>query len=130
MPIAGVLRDELTAYAALTGSREGLGVPPPGRAPVLGGRRLAPGARRVGEGEAGAARADRAALLPTHLRELAYRGGVNPKKVASYMGHADVSTTLNVYAKLFEAHEAETLEKLDELLTRHDTAARLASLNS
>jgi hypothetical protein len=44
------------------------------------------------------------------------------------MGHAGVAITLDRYAKLFERHEQETLEKLDAFLERADTAARLAQV--
>jgi hypothetical protein len=43
-------------------------------------------------------------------------------------GHAGIAITLDRYAKLFERHEQETLEKLDAFLERADTAARLAQV--
>lgn len=59
---------------------------------------------------------------------LLIEAGVSAKKVSTYMGHAGVSITLDRYAKLFDRHERDTLDKLDSFLERADTAARLAQV--
>ncbi|HLL92418.1 MAG TPA: tyrosine-type recombinase/integrase [Solirubrobacteraceae bacterium] len=43
--------------------------------------------------------------------------GVGPVAIASYMGHADVRVTLNVYAHLFNTAEAESAAALDAYLS-------------
>ena len=42
--------------------------------------------------------------------------GVNMKAVSSYMGHASVVLTLDLYGHLMPGHEAEAVEKIDAYL--------------
>lgn len=62
----------------------------------------------------------RAALLPTlkfhALRHtyasLCVAAGISPLEIARFMGHAKVTTTLTVYAHLFEDDHADTMAAL------------------
>ena len=54
--------------------------------------------------------------------------GVNAKALSSYMGHASVSTTFDMYGKLMAGNEDEAAARLDGFLARADTAARLAEI--
>jgi integrase len=42
--------------------------------------------------------------------------GLNPKKVQVYMGHSSISTTLNIYAHLFDGNEEESVKIIDNFL--------------
>ena len=44
------------------------------------------------------------------------RAGVNVKALATYMGHASISITLDRYGHLLPGNEAEAAELLDALL--------------
>jgi integrase len=54
--------------------------------------------------------------------------GVNAKALSTYMGHANISITLDKYGHLMPGNEAEAAGLLDAYLERADTAARLAQL--
>jgi integrase len=54
--------------------------------------------------------------------------GVNAKALSTYMGHANISITLDRYAHLMPGNEEEAAGLLDVYLERADTAARLATL--
>jgi integrase len=54
--------------------------------------------------------------------------GVNAKALSTYMGHANVSVTMDRHAHLMPGNEAEAASLLDAYLARSDTAARLAQL--
>jgi integrase len=55
--------------------------------------------------------------------------GVNAKALQTYMGHASIQITMDLYGKLFPGNEAEAAGLLDAYLARADTAARLAQLD-
>jgi integrase len=55
--------------------------------------------------------------------------GVNAKALSTYMGHANISITLDRYGHLMPGNEAEAAGLLDAYLERSDTGARLAQLN-
>ena len=83
-----------------------------------------------------AARAWRDAKLePITLHEcrhtfasLMIAAGVNAKALSEYMGHANISITLDRYGHLMPGNEEEAAGLLDAYLDRADTAARLAAL--
>lgn len=54
--------------------------------------------------------------------------GVNAKALSTYMGHANISITLDRYGHLMPGNEDEAASLLDAYLARSDTAARLAQL--
>ena len=55
--------------------------------------------------------------------------GVNAKALSTYMGHANISITLDRYGHLMPGNEDEAAGLLDAYLERADTAARIAVLN-
>lgn len=55
--------------------------------------------------------------------------GVNAKALSTYMGHANISITLDKYGHLFPGSEDEAAGLLDAYLARADTAARLAQID-
>jgi integrase len=54
--------------------------------------------------------------------------GVNAKALSIYMGHANISITLDLYGHLFPGNEDEAAALLDAFLERADTQARLAQI--
>jgi integrase len=54
--------------------------------------------------------------------------GVNAKALSTYMGHANISITLDRYGHLMPGNEEEAAGLLDAYLERADTAARLAQV--
>jgi integrase len=54
--------------------------------------------------------------------------GINPKLISTYMGHANISITLDRYGHLMANAEAETASQFDAYLSRADTAGRLAQI--
>jgi integrase len=54
--------------------------------------------------------------------------GVNAKALSTYMGHANISITLDRYGHLMPGNESEAAALLDAYLQRSDTAARVAQL--
>jgi integrase len=79
----------------------------------------------------------RAGLAPIGLHEARHTfasvliaAGVNAKAITTYMGHASVQTTYDLYGKLMPGSESEATALVDAYLNRTDTAARLAQLES
>ncbi len=56
--------------------------------------------------------------------------GVNAKALSTYMGHANISITLDRYGHLMPGNEDEAAGLLDAYLVRADTAARLAAVGA
>lgn len=54
--------------------------------------------------------------------------GVNAKALSTYMGHANISITLDRYGHLMPGNEEEAAGLLDAYLERADTEARTAQL--
>jgi hypothetical protein len=52
--------------------------------------------------------------------------GVNAKGLSTYIGHANISITLDRYGHLMPGNEGEAAGLLDACLARADTSARLA----
>jgi integrase len=59
---------------------------------------------------------------------LMIEAGVNAKAISTYMGHSSISITFDVYGKLFQGRVQEDAERLDALIGRYDTEARLDQL--
>ncbi len=54
--------------------------------------------------------------------------GVNVKALSTYMGHATISITLDLYGHLMPGNEAEAASLLDAYLERADSQARIAQI--
>jgi integrase len=127
IPIVGALRDELLAHKARERRERGL---------VFGSseektfvtsnvwRRAQVAWRRAG-------------LTPIGLHEARHTfastliaAGVNAKAITTYMGHASIQTTYDLYGKLMPGSEAEAAALVDAYLSRADTPSRLAQLGS
>jgi integrase len=54
--------------------------------------------------------------------------GVNIKALSTYMGHANISITLDKYGHLMPGNEDEAADLLDAYLERADTTARVAQI--
>lgn len=65
---------------------------------------------------------------------LQIQAGIDPKSLQVLLGHADIKTTLNIYAHLTESKKRETISKFDEMLKSLDGGAKVGqeqnSLNS
>jgi integrase len=77
----------------------------------------------------------RAGLDPIGLHEARHTfasiliaAGVNAKAITTYMGHASIQTTYDLYGKLMPGSEAEAAALVDAYLTRSDTASRIAQV--
>jgi integrase len=56
--------------------------------------------------------------------------GVNAKAITTYMGHASIQTTYDLYGKLMPGSEAEAAALVDAYLTRADSASRIAQVRA
>ena len=56
--------------------------------------------------------------------------GEDPKRIQSYLGHASITVTFDIYGHLLPGSERESAERIEAFLKRDDTAARLAQLES
>jgi len=77
----------------------------------------------------------RAGLDPIGLHEARHTfasvliaAGVNAKAITTYMGHASIQTTYDLYGKLMPGSESEAAALVDAYLARADTGSRLAQL--
>jgi integrase len=125
IPIVGALRDALVEHKAREGRDSGLvfgsGAETPFQ-PSTVWRRAHTSWRRAG-------------LEPIGLHEARHTfasvliaAGVNAKAITTYMGHASVQTTYDLYGKLMPGSESEAAALVDAYLNRADTAVRLAQL--
>jgi len=55
--------------------------------------------------------------------------GVNPKAITSYLGHASIQTTFDIYGHLMPGNEDEAVALIDASLERTTTRRRLAQLD-
>jgi integrase len=125
VPIVGALRDILVVHKASHERSEGL---------VFGGD--AP--FQPSNVWRRAQRAwTRAGLQPIGLHEARHTfasiliaAGVNAKAITTYMGHASIQTTYDLYGKLMPGSEAEAAALVDAYLTRSDSASRIAQVQS
>jgi integrase len=56
-------------------------------------------------------------LRHTHAT-LLLRQGVNPKIISERLGHANITTTLNIYAHLTPGMQRQAVESLDRILKK------------
>lgn len=125
VPIVGTLRDELVAHKARQGRDSGLVFGATSETPFVTSTlwRRAQVAWR------------RASLEPIGLHEARHTfasiliaAGVNAKSITTYMGHASIQTTYDLYGKLMPGSELEAAALVDAYLARADTSARLSQL--
>jgi len=126
VPIVGALRDELVAHKARQGRDSGLVFGSTPETPLVTSN-LWRRAQRAWK---------RAALEPIGLHEARHTfasvliaAGVNAKAITTYMGHASIQTTYDLYGKLMPGSESEAAALVDAYLARADTGLRLAQLN-
>lgn len=55
---------------------------------------------------------------------LQIQAGIDPKSLQMLLGHADIKTTLNVYAHLTEDKKRQTISKFDAMLKSFDSGAK------
>jgi integrase len=125
VPIVGALRDELLAHKARERRESGLVFGSSEEKPFVTSnvwRRAQVAWRRAG-------------LAPIGLHEARHTfastliaAGVNAKAITTYMGHASIQTTYDLYGKLMPGSEAEAAALVDAYLDRAATSARLAQL--
>ena len=127
VPIAAELRRYLAAHLLRLGWREGLIFGVSASAPL----QVLTLARRA---KLAWAKAKLAPITPHECRHtyasLMIAAGVNAKALQTYMGHANISMTMDRYGHLMPGNEAEAAGLLDAYLVRADTGARLAQLAS
>lgn len=126
VPIVGALRDFLVESKASQGRAEGL-VFGDGTTPFQPSN-LWRRAQRAWK---------QASLEPIGLHEARHTfasvliaARVNAKAITTYMGHASIQTTYDLYGKLMPGSESETAALVDAYLARADTTSRLDQLGS
>ena len=125
VPIAALLREYLETHRELTRRESGL---------VFGRSSDRPFQPQTVNERARRAWA-KAGLNPIGLHECRHTcasffiaAGVNAKTLATFMGHASITTTLDRYGHLFPGSEAEAASLLDAYLARADTGSRIEQL--
>jgi integrase len=127
VPIVGALRDVLVEHKARQGRNSGLLFGSSAETPFVPSN-LWRRAQRAWK---------RARLEPIGLHEARHTfasvliaAGVNAKAITTYMGHASIQTTYDLYGKLMPGSEAEAAALVDAYLARADTQSRLDQLES
>jgi integrase len=127
VPVAAVLRDHLDEHLLRLDRTEGL---------VFGSTTTSPFSPTPLSTRAVRAW-QKAGLDPITLHEcrhtfasLMIAAGVNAKALSEYMGHANISITLDLYGHLMPGSEEEAAALLDAYLERADTVARVAVLEA
>jgi integrase len=145
VPVTGRLRAHLAQQLLRIGWSEGLvfgseAAEPFGPTPLSKRANVAWGWKQVrNPGSAGPGKvwvkAREDALEPIGLHEcrhtfasLMIAAGVNAKALSTYMGHATISITLDLYGHLMPGNEEEAAGLLDAYLERADPAARLGAV--
>jgi integrase len=125
VPIVGALRDVLVEHKAAQDREGGLVFGSTPETPFVPSN-LWRRAQRAWK---------RAGLEPIGLHEARHTfasvliaAGVNAKAITTYMGHASIQTTYDLYGKLMPGSESEAAALVDAYLARADTASRLAQL--
>jgi integrase len=125
IPIVGALRDVLVEHKARQSRDEGLVFGSSAETPFQPSN-LWRRAQRAWK---------RADLEPIGLHEARHTfasvliaAGVNAKAITTYMGHASIQTTYDLYGKLMPGSESEAAALVDAYLARADTQARLDQL--
>jgi integrase len=126
VPIVAALRDLLTEHKLATRRDHGF---------VFGTSAISPFTPNVARGRALTAWL-RAGLAPIGLHEcrhtfanLVIAAGVNPKAITSYLGHASIQTTFNLYGHLMPGNEDEAAALIDAYRERSTTGRRIAQLD-
>jgi integrase len=127
VPLASVLREYLAAQRLASGRPHGLVFGSDAETPFD----YHPTMRR-------AQQAWKAAKLePIGLHEARHTfasvliaAGVNAKAITTYMGHASIQTTYDLYGKLMPGSESEAAALVDAYLARADTQSRLDQLGA
>lgn len=126
VPIVGALRDVLVEHKARQGRDSGLVFGSTAETPFVPSN-LWRRAQRAWQ---------RAGFEPIGLHEARHTfasvliaAGVNAKAITTYMGHASIQTTYDLYGKLMPGSESEAAALVDAYLTRSDTAARLRQVD-
>lgn len=127
VPIVGAFRDVLVEYKARQDRDRGLVFGSSTETPFVPSnlwRRAQRAWRRGG-------------LEPIGLHEARHTfasvliaAGVNAKAITTYMGHASIQTTYDVYGKLMPGSESEAAALVDAYLARSDTQSRLHQLGA
>jgi integrase len=127
VPIVGALRDVLVEHKARQGRADGLVFGSSAETPFVPSN-LWCRAQRAWK---------RAGLRPIGLHEARHTfasvliaAGVNSKAITTYMGHASIQTTYDLYGKLMPGSESEAAALVDAYLARADTQARLDQLGA
>lgn len=126
VPIVGALRDVLVEHKASERRETGLVFGSSAKTPFQPSnvwRRARTAWRRAG-------------LNPIGLHEARHTfasvliaAGVNAKAITTYMGHASIQTTYDLYGKLMPGSESEAAALVDAYLARANTRARVAQLD-
>lgn len=125
VPIPAVLRDHLVEHRMRQGRSQGL---------VFGRSASEPfnptSATNRADTAWEAAKLERITLHEARhtFASLMIAAGVNAKALSTYMGHANISMTLDRYGHLMPGNEDEAASLLDAYLERANTAARAAAL--
>ncbi len=127
VPIVGALRDVLVEHKARQDRDGGLAFGSSAERPFVPSN-LWRRAQRAWK---------RAALQPIGLHEARHTfasvliaASVNAKAITTYMGHASIQTTYDLYGKLMPGSESEATALVDAYLARADTQARLDQLGA
>src|SRR5205085_8622847 len=125
VPIAGALRAHLAEHLLALGWREGLVFGGSASSP-FGGTPLVKRADRAWK----AAKLERITLHECRhtFASLMIAAGCNAKALPTYMGHANISITLDRYGHLMPGNEDEAAGLLDAFLARASEDAARASL--
>jgi integrase len=125
VPIVGALRDFLVEHKVRHGREEGLVFGSSAETPFVPSnlwRRAQRAWKSVG-------------VEPIGLHEARHTfasvliaAGVNAKAITTYMGHASIQTTYDLYGKLMPGSESEAAALVDAYLARTDTQSRLDRL--
>jgi integrase len=127
VPIVGALRDVLVEHKARQGRAAGLVFGSSAETPLVPSN-LWRRAQRAW---------NRAGIEPIGLHEARHTfasvliaAGVNAKAITTYMGHASIQTTYDLYGKLMPGSESEAAALVDAYLARADTQSRLDQLDT
>jgi integrase len=127
VPVVAMLRDLLVEHKLVTRRGEGL---------VFGSSATQPFTPTAVRKRALTAWR-RARLDPIGLHEcrhtfasLLIAAGVNAKAITSYLGHASIQTTFDLYGHLMPGNEDEAVALVDAYLKRSDTGGRLDQLGA
>lgn len=142
VPVAGVLRDYLTAHKATSGRESGFvfgrtATDPFNPSSVYKRARKAWATENADELERAEEEGRKPIVLePIELHECRHtaistwaEAGVSAKRISTWAGHSSVSFTLDRYAKVFERLEQSEMAKLDTFLSLADSGRRIEQLS-